>query len=88
MKAKKKPIVIDYLDYTGDNTAVVSWMESLNQNFYNIFLVSTDGELRVKTLEGTSYVVTTNDIIIKGQFNDYYPCKKDIFYATYDIITE
>ena len=40
-------------------------------------------QLFVHTLEGTSYDVTTRDVTIRGVNGEYYPCKKDIFIATY-----
>ena len=36
--------------------------------------------------EGTSYDITTSDVIIRGVKGEYYPCKKDIFEETYEII--
>jgi hypothetical protein len=43
--------------------------------------------LRVKTLEGTSYIANRGDWIIKGIKGEFYPCKPDIFKATYKNLT-
>ena len=54
------------------------------QKFEDYF--DDNGEnLKVKTLEGTSYDITTSDVIIRGVKGEYYPCKKDIFEETYEI---
>ena len=83
MKAQKKPVVIDYFDPT-DYNGLLEWIKSFGDNPDNV-LEKTDNQLFVKTLEGTSYEVTT-DYIIRGVRGEYYPCKKDIFHETYDIV--
>lgn len=42
-----------------------------------------DYNLQIKTLEGVM-TVNTNDFVIKGPFGEFYPCKPDIFAATYE----
>ena len=42
----------------------------------------------VKTLEGSSYKVPLNYIIIRGVEGEYYPCEPKIFDKTYDKIKE
>lgn len=39
----------------------------------------------IETLEG-NMVVSDGDYIIKGLQGEFYPCKPDIFEATYDIV--
>lgn len=90
MKATKKPVEIDYLPYKGDITSVKEWVHDIEDNFDDHFIADSSipfhGSLFVKTLEGTSYEVTTNDVIIRGTHKEYYPCKKNIFQDTYDIL--
>lgn len=89
MRAKKKPVIIDYFSWEpkmGQLTALKAWVESFGQLAEDYFLIDSLGKLRVKTLEGTSYEVTEDDIIIRGVKGEYYPCKKDIFEQTYDRI--
>ena len=87
MRAQKKPVVIDFIEINVNTTPeeIKSWVETFNQKFEDYF--DDNGEnLKVKTLEGTSYDVTTSDVIIRGVKGEYYPCKKDIFEETYEII--
>jgi hypothetical protein len=42
-----------------------------------------DSELYIDTLEGTM-TASEGDFIIKGVKGEFYPCKPDIFAATYD----
>jgi hypothetical protein len=43
--------------------------------------------LRIHTLEGTTRV-DKGDWIIKGVKGEFYPCKPDIFEATYDFVSD
>lgn len=91
MKAQKKQVIIDYFDPSQciqDNNFnfLVDWVKSFNQDFQEFFFLLDGNCLQVKTLEGTSYTVTSSDIIIRGVKGEYYPCKKDIFEQTYDKI--
>jgi hypothetical protein len=42
-------------------------------------------ELMASTLEG-EHLASPGDFIIKGVKGEYYPCKPDIFAATYDAV--
>ena len=44
---------------------------------------SFDGKYFVNTLEGP-LIVSDGDWIIKGVKNEFYPCKPDVFEATYE----
>lgn len=41
----------------------------------------------IQTLEG-GHIVSSGDYIITGVKGEHYPCKPDIFMATYDIVEE
>jgi len=42
----------------------------------------------VVTREGTMFAYPDRDVIIRGVQGEIYPCKKDIFEQTYDVIEE
>ena len=86
MRAQKKPVVIDFLPFYNNILEVQNWVETFNEDFSTHFKVEGN-TLKVKTLEGISYDVTTSDVIIRGVKGEYYPCKKDIFEETYEIIS-
>ena len=86
MKYCKKPVVIEAFQYDGDlmnrngEYYVPQWAVEAHENGTLFF----DGPtLKVKTLEG-DMVVAVNDYIIKGIKGELYPCKPDIFEATYE----
>jgi hypothetical protein len=81
---RKKPVVIEaYQHFTeepGHTKAYPKWL----------FDALTDGTLyedadglHIKTLEGPLHV-SHEDWIIRGVKGELYPCKPDIFAATYD----
>lgn len=77
MKYRKKPVVIDAKQYTGDNVVdMLAWT-----NHPAVF--ENNNELHIRTLEGLMHVSAT-DWVIRGAKGEYYPCRDDIFEATYE----
>lgn len=77
-KFRKKPVVIDAVQWTGNNIDEISRFMA----WRNFSHDEKDG-LRIHTLEGMHNALVT-DYIIKGVKGEFYPCKLDIFIATYD----
>ena len=71
----KKPVVIEALQYTGDNNKECE--EFIEGNFDNRLNYPN-----IVTLEGV-HKVSVGDFIIKGVKGEFYPCKPDIFEMTY-----
>ncbi len=78
MKYRKKPVVIDAVQWTGDNTEDV-------QSFIGDFGYVKGMYVDIGTLEGLM-VASIGDYIIKGIKGEVYPCKPDIFEATYELV--
>ena len=84
MKFRKKPVVIEAMEFTE---------ESKNQvyNFVrgNKVASESDGKptLTIQTLEG-DMCASLGDWIIRGVKGEFYPCKPDVFVATYDRVDE
>jgi hypothetical protein len=79
MKFRKKPVVIDAELYDGTTTSVEVIMGMGGTREINN---SPEG-LYIVTLEGTMKA-DKGDWIIKGVKGELYPCKPDIFEATYE----
>ncbi len=83
-KFRKKPVVIDAIQWTGDNFRELkeAFGGYCSRRFY---IESTRGELDliIETLEG-DMTASMGDWIIKGIAGELYPCKPDIFDATYE----
>jgi len=74
-KYRKKPVVIEALQFCGNFDELEEWIGG-DAEFRN-------GELVIATLEGPLRAAP-NDYIIKGIKGEFYPCKPDIFNATYE----
>lgn len=88
-KFRKKPIVIDAFQLRKNNIPELRvWVESFGDSFADNFSFIDQGadgaNLKVFTLEGTSYDVSPKEWVIRGVNGEYYPCKPDIFEKTYD----
>lgn len=77
-KYRKKPVVIEAVQWTGENI-----LEICNFTGRCGGELLKDGELYIKTLEGTHHA-KVGDYIIKGVAGEFYPCKPDIFNKTYE----
>ncbi len=75
MKFRKKPVVIEAVQYTGDNVAEI---EAFCPDTFE-----DSGILFIRTLEG-DHQCSVNDFVIKGVKGEFYSCKPDIFEMTYD----
>lgn len=76
MKFRKKPVVIDAIQWSGHNIEEI--MDFVGNKF-NARL----GDIYILTLEG-EHLASRGDFIIKGVAGEFYPCKPDIFAATYE----
>lgn len=83
MKYRKKPVVIEAMQWNGDNANEVRDFvkDSLRKLEYG------SNYIAIETLEGTM-MADMGDYIIKGIKGEFYPCKPDIFEATYDLVDE
>ena len=80
MKYRKRPIVVEAIQWDGSSKSgqevtafgqgAVTW--HFNQN-----------TMRCDTLEGPGLHVSVGDWIIRGVEGEFYPCKPNIFEATY-----
>lgn len=93
MKYRKKPVVIDALQWTGTNHREMfdfltdyqctdQYISAEGKNFY-IDHWKVPGGLVIKTLEG-EHLANIGDYIIRGVHGEFYPCKPDIFRETYE----
>lgn len=87
-KYRKKPVVIEAKQFNGldDYLEIVEWVrESAGDSFADELEYRTPIML-INTLEGTMSA-NPSDWIIKGVQGEFYPCKPDIFDATYEPVS-
>lgn len=96
-KYRKKPVIIEAIQWTGKNIDVIKKFVGASAKFHyyvateNMYAVSETPpsvrdytvSLTINTLEGDMQA-NVGDYIIKGVNGEFYPCKPDIFEKTYD----
>ena len=89
MKYRKKPVIIEAIQWTGNN---ISEIKSFCNEHVRIELHDAAwkagafpvvASLYIDTLEGV-HQASVGDYIIKGIKGEFYPCKPDIFHQTYE----
>ena len=80
-KFRKKPVVVEAIRWTEENEGEVYRFMGEART------MGGRGPLIVPTLEG-EMLAYKDDWIIKGVAGEFYPCKPDIFEATYEAVEE
>ena len=74
---RKKPVVVEAVQWTGENYDEIVEFTRSKAKLYCRSLV-------IPTLEGDHFA-SKGDYIIKGVAGEFYPCKPDIFEQTYEM---
>ena len=87
---RKKPVEIEAKQWNGSEgwaQAIVAWIERSGEHEAQHLTEPNgwDNAIAIKTLEGTMHA-QPGDWIIRGVQGEFYPCKPDIFEATYEPI--
>ncbi len=82
-KFRKKPVVIEAWEWQPDSKPTDAPMWFFEQCQARQMIPGMDKSLSIVTLEGTMRC-EIGDYIIKGVKGEFYPCKPDIFAATYE----
>ena len=82
MRFRKKPVVVEAIQWDGDLSTVEKLMEgsiceSVEQDLCDpaLVIVTLEGKMRAEV----------GDWIIRGVKGELYPCKPDIFAQTYEV---
>lgn len=88
-KFRKKPVVIEAMQWTTKNYDEIVNFTDGAVSYYEWVQYNESGfnkdMLNIPTLEGTM-TASKGDWIIKGVQGEFYPCKNDIFLASYEKI--
>lgn len=97
-KYRKKPLIIEAIQFNCLNFDDIELFINPNNDENNIILTYDNSEeeidglkpdilskIFIETLEGTMIAID-GDYIIKGINSEFYPCKKEIFEKTYDLV--
>jgi len=78
-KFRKKLVIIEAIQWTGDNLAEIQTFMQDNLPEY----VDIDNSLVIGTLGG-AHIASKGDFIICDIAGEYYPCRPNIFEETYE----
>jgi hypothetical protein len=91
MKFRKKPVVIEAVQFFFNHTSIAQLEEFCGESLGNIRKEhdNSPAEAEIRTLEDGSHltvkhIATEGDWIIKGVQGEFYACKPDIFEQTYE----
>lgn len=87
MKYVKKPVVIEALKFDGTLSSYSTIAEAFGSDSINCVGIEPDLYLNISTMEGVM-VAMAGDYIIKGVIGELYPCKPEVFHATYSKVEE
>ncbi|HDP5827271.1 hypothetical protein ACWEXK_12330 [Staphylococcus xylosus] len=84
-KAKKKPVEIEFIQFTDIESAhaISEWAKGKVK--FKVSYNANIGYMYIDTIEG-QMTADLNDYIIKGVHGEFYPCKPDIFHKTYEVL--
>lgn len=78
-KYKKKPVVIEALQFDSENVSeMVNFIGDFPHEYFH-----EQSLIIIHTLEG-EHNVRHGDYVVRGVFDEYYPVKPDIFKSTYE----
>lgn len=87
---QKKPVVVEAVQFDGSvQTAnrVLAWIGNAGVDAKRANARDPEAGIFIQTLEG-KHLARPGDWIIKGVKGEFYPCKPDIFAATYEAVEE
>ena len=93
MKYRKKPVVIEAVQWNGLNLEEIkefvgdSLIYEIRDAAWKVGKGAPAVYMEIKTLEG-NHKCSIGDYIIKGVQGEFYPCKQDIFMQTYEQVEE
>ena len=84
MKYRKKPVVIEAIQFTRHTWEDIKVFTNDNATNYRCEkMIGGKAYCDIQTLEGV-IKATERDYIIKGVQGEFYPCKSEIFEQTYE----
>lgn len=81
---RRKPVVVEAMRFVdGASGDVLAWARERGSPVGAICFHQSMNRLHIITLEGQT-VAAVGDWVIRGVKGEFYPCKPDIFEATYE----
>lgn len=86
MRYRKKPVVIEAVQWTGENLSECKlFLGDWYLHHYAERRLGGRNEIIIITLEGR-HIASVGDYLIRGVRGEHYSCKPDIFEQTYEAV--
>jgi len=82
MKFRKKPVVIEAVQWNGHPIVFKPWIDKLGALPFSF---DESMNLKIRTLEG-EMTADIGDWIIRGVVGEFYPCKHNVFAESYSAV--
>lgn len=86
MKYRKKPVVIEAIQFLDDDARVSELIEFTDGKFMAFGDAEHYSFAKINTLEG-KIKVSVGDYIIKGVNGELYPCEEEVFLKNYESVS-
>ena len=94
LRYRKRPVEISAVKFEYTDASIKEIKEFCGSAFYGIYKnrhPEAKGEITIGTLEDganrqVKHIATEGDYIIRGIQGEFYPCKPEIFEATYELV--
>ena len=92
-KYRKKPVTVRAWQITQKDLSTLNtstpktWPTWLISGWKMGIIYRRDGNLYIKTLEGSSYSITPGYWIVRGVKGEMWPVREDVFGETYEAVT-
>ncbi len=83
MKYRKKPVIIEAIEFTGTNQDEIMKFTK-GHAISGLRVLET---MKIQTMEGLM-TAKKGDWIIKGIKGEFYPCDSDIFAKSYEVVSD
>jgi hypothetical protein len=86
MRYRKKPVIVEAIEITETLVELFTFIRAF-EPIPSVRAIPSDGGfwLEIPTLEGVM-TAGQDDFLIRGVAGELYPCKPDIFHATYEVV--
>ena len=90
---RKRPVTVEAWQITAEDESVLpsvpfswpAWLEDAWRT--ETVYADDDGNLHIKTLEGTSYAISPGYWIVRGVRGEMWPVRNDVFEQTYEAVS-
>lgn len=89
MRFRKKPVEVEAIEFVYTAGGIEALRDFCGDALGKITKARNPfarAEAEIKITEDSVYIITESDWIIRGIHGEFYSCKPDVFWKTYDLV--